>query len=174
MFKRCLLIGAMIISLGLSNSPGQSVQSLMAQKLHPSFRALLADGTSGEAAKGSGPAGLAKNAEAMYDAIITTSDPDAIRANGIQINSTIGRYATAVVTRQELLKLVQLNEVEYVDPGSTNYPMLDLSVPETGANLLQAGFLKNTRYTGKGVLVVIYDTGIDWKHLDFRDLVDTT
>lgn len=174
MLKKVLLIGVLILSLGLSLSLGQSLQSLMAQKLHPSFRTLLVDGAPGSALKLSAPAGLTKNAEALYDAIITTNNPDAIRASGIHINSTVGKFATAVVTRQDILKLVQLNEVEYVDPGSTNYPMLDLSIPETGANLLQGGFLKNTRYTGKGVIVVIYDTGIDWKHLDFRDLVDTT
>jgi minor extracellular serine protease Vpr len=67
-----------------------------------------------------------------------------------------------------------LNEVQYIDPGSTNYPALDLSLPETGANLLHAGYLNKTPYKGAGVIVVIYDTGIDWKQLDFRNPADTT
>jgi subtilisin family serine protease len=176
MLKRSLLVGVLLSSLGLTALLGQSLQSLLSQKLHPAFQKLVAGEIADPALNvtGSGSQGLVKEGEALYDAIITTTSVDAVRASGIHVNSVVGKFATAVVNRKDLLKLVQLNEVEYLDPGSTNYPMLDLSVPETGANLLQGGFLKNTPYTGKGVIVVIYDTGIDWKHLDFRDPADTT
>ena len=176
MLKRLLFVGALLLSLGLMAVLGQSLQSLISQKLHPAFQHLLAGEAAGPLLKATlpGASGATTEADTRYDVIITTSDADAIRASGIHVNSVIDRFATANVTRQELLRLVQLNEVTYLDPGSTNYPMLDLSVPETGANLLQGGFLKSTKYTGKGVIVVIYDSGIDWKHFDFRDPSDTT
>ncbi|MGA3245351.1 MAG: S8 family serine peptidase [Bacteroidota bacterium] len=176
MLKRSLFVSVLLSSLGLAASLGQSLQSMNSQKLHPAFQQIVAGETAGSVLNvtKSGPQGLAKEGETLYDAIITTTNADAVRGIGIHINSVVGKFATAVVNRQDLLKLAQLNEVDYIDPGSTNHPMLDLSVPETGANLLQGGFLKSTRYTGKGVIVVIYDTGIDWRHLDFRDPTDTT
>lgn len=67
-----------------------------------------------------------------------------------------------------------MDEVQYLSPGSINYPALDVSVPEIGVNLLHAGLLNNSPYKGKGVVVLIYDTGIDWRHLDFRDPADPT
>lgn len=176
MFRRSLLAGVLLYSFCLTAAVGQSLQSLIAEKLHPAFQALVAGEVAGPLLKvtASGPSEAVRESEIRYDVIITTTNADAVRASGIHINSVIDRFATAVVTRQDLVKLIQLNDVAYLDPGSTNYPMTDLSVPETGANLLQSGFLKNTRYTGKGVIVVIYDTGIDWKHLDFRDPADPT
>jgi minor extracellular serine protease Vpr len=63
--------------------------------------------------------------------------------------------------------------VKFLDPGKVHHPLLDVSVPETGAALLHSGFINNTPYKGAGAIVLIYDTGIDWKHFDFRKS-DTT
>ncbi len=62
---------------------------------------------------------------------------------------------------------------QYVGPGYECTKAGDVSVPETGARLVQGGALNHrTWYQGENVIVVIFDTGIDWKHLDFRDLAD--
>ncbi|HTY38931.1 MAG TPA: S8 family serine peptidase, partial [Bacteroidota bacterium] len=172
MLKRSLLVGALMFSFGLGLVFGQSLQSFPSQKVHPAFQSLLAGETAGPMLKKTTTD--VSSSDARYDVIISTTNTDAIRASGIRINSVIDKFATASVTVAELAKLAAMNEVTYLDPGSTNYPKLDISVPETGANLLQGGFLKNTKYTGKGVIVLIYDTGIDWKHFDFRDPSDTT
>ena len=167
----------MLLLMGFGVAFGQISPSLIRQKLHPTFQAVvMSDGQSLLSKLGGGPATPAvtvTNGKVLFDAIITTTNPAAIRAKGIHVNSAFNKYATAQVTREDILDLIQLSEVQYVDPGSTNYPTLDLSLPETGANLLHAGFLNKTPYKGKGVIVVIYDTGIDWRHLDFRDPVDT-
>ncbi|MBM4168628.1 MAG: T9SS type A sorting domain-containing protein [Ignavibacteria bacterium] len=105
----------------------------------------------------------------FFDAIIHTLDARAIRAAGVHTNSDFGRFVTARVAPDQLVSLVGLREVTYIDPGSINTIQADVSVPETGAPLLHSGFLKNTKYTGKGVIVLIYDTGIDFFHGDFRD-----
>ena len=169
---------ALMVLFGLQIALGQSLQSGVQRKLHPAFQALLAgDLATVSSNRGGTPArssGLAKDGENLYDAIITTTNADALRASGVSVNSVVGKFATARVTRQDLLRIVQLNDVVYVDPGAVDHPTLDLSVPETGANLLQNGFLNNVPYRGKGVIVLIHDTGIDWRQLDFRDPVDTT
>ncbi len=151
-------------------------QSTHREKLHPEFQSLVSPGMPAGALKNAAglrsPAGLTKEGEPLYDAIITTTNADAIRAGGLHLNSVVGKFATAQLTRADLLRLVQMDEVQYLCPGSINYPALDVSVPEIGANLLHAGLLNNSPYKGKGVIVLIYDTGIDWRHLDFRDPAD--
>jgi minor extracellular serine protease Vpr len=134
-------------------------------KLHPFFQQALAGRT--------GQPGLNKEGD-LYSAIIYTTNPDAVRATGALVNSVYSWFVTAQVTNAQLEKLAGLQEVAYVDPGSYNTAQNDLSVPETGATLVHSGLVNNTPYKGEGAIVVIYDTGIDWKHLDFRTPGDTT
>jgi minor extracellular serine protease Vpr len=167
-----------LLALGIGVSFGQVPQSLIQQKLHPTFQTVVTSQAPLALSKGGyGPATptvTTRDGQEVFDAIITTTNPGILRAKGIRVNSAFAQFATAQVTRDDLLNLIGLDEVRYIDPGSVNYPTLDLSLPETGANLVHAGFVNNTPYKGKGVIVVIYDTGIDWRHLDFRDPVDTT
>lgn len=147
--------------LVLAGVPGGEAAS----KLHPSFQRLLA---------GQSPfAGTERNSS-PYDAIITTTNPDAVRAAGIHLNSVVSGFATAQLTVRDLEKLAAIPDVRYVDPGSENYPANDLSIPETGAALLHGGLVNNTPYKGQGAIVLVYDTGIDWKHKDFRMPGDST
>ena len=166
--SRQIFCEAGVLFLSLSVVLGQTRQSVVPEKLHPAFQALI----SGKPAVAE--VSLSKTNEPLYEASITTTNADAVRSLGIHLNSVFGTIATARITVDQLKMLIELNDVKFVDPGSENYPTLDVSVPEIGANLLHSGFLNNTQYKGKGVIVVIYDTGIDWRHLDFRDPLDTT
>lgn len=157
---------------------GQSLSKSERSKLHPTFHAVLSPQVPQLGLQKSipdrEPSSATKDGLPLYDAIIYTADPDAVRKSGIHVNSVFPSFVTAQVTPPDLLSLVKLPQVTYLDPGSINYPALDVSIPDMGANLVHAGFLNNTPYKGKGAIVVIYDTGIDWKHFDFRDLADTT
>jgi hypothetical protein len=148
------------------------------EKLDPQFRTVLAKHLPAAglntAADDRNPASIAPDGSPLYDAIITTSQPEAVRAAGIRVNSSFKTFVTAQLRPTDLLSLVKLDAVRYIDPGSINYPQVDISVPEIGVSLLHAGFLNNTPYRGKGVIVVVYDTGIDWMHHDFRVPGDTT
>jgi subtilisin family serine protease len=108
-----------------------------------------------------------------YGAIVYTRDAETLRAMGIQINSVLPEFVTAQLTSSEMIKLADLESVKFLDPGKVHRPLLDVSVPETGAALLHSGFINNTPYKGAGAIVLIFDTGIDWKHFDFRKS-DTT
>jgi subtilisin family serine protease len=70
--------------------------------------------------------------------------------------------------------LERSTSVSYARPGFRFLPDNDISRVETGSQLLHAGFVTGTVYKGKGAIVLVYDTGIDWKHLDFRSPTDTT
>ncbi|HTY58306.1 MAG TPA: S8 family serine peptidase [Bacteroidota bacterium] len=145
-------------------------------KIHPDFQVLLAKTYPDLQGVGGSVARLAKapGATESYQAIVYTSDASAVRATGAAVNSVYPGFVTAQVTPAQILALAQTDAVRYIDEGSMNYPANDVSVPETGASLVQGGFLNSTQYRGAGAIVLIYDTGIDWKHRDFRSPTDST
>ena len=137
-------------------------------KLHPYFQQVLKE----QSAVAGAP--LLKTPGTTYDAIIYTKHPDAVRAAGMRVNSVFPDFVTAQVTLNELERVAGLSAVTYIDPGSTNVLHNDVSIPDIGASLLHGGLVNNTPYKGQGAIVVVYDTGIDWKHLDFRNPSDPT
>ena len=130
-------------------------------KLHPLLQHLLADGKA--------PDLLKRQAEGeKYDLIVLTSDPEMLRAAGVEVNTIEPGFATVRADAAGIARLARLTSVRFVDPGSINVPVNDVSVPQTGATALAGGIVNGTSYTGEGVIVAVFDTGIDWAHLDFR------
>jgi minor extracellular serine protease Vpr len=136
------------------------------QKIHPDFQVLIQEDVDGRV--------LGKNAPEVHDAIIFSTRPDVVRAAGVHVNSAFPAFVTARVSTEDMVRLADLDEVSFLDPGSTNKIAIDVSVPETNARLLHVGQVNNSPYKGQGAIVLVFDTGIDWKHLDFRDPSDTT
>jgi len=116
---------------------------------------------------------LAQNISTRYNVIIYTKNAGELNSSGIRINSKYSEFVTAQLTKEQILQVSDMESVRYITPGKKMLPQIDVSVPETGASLLHSGFINNTSYKGNGAIVLIYDTGIDWKHLDFRKS-DTT
>ena len=160
-FSAGMLLFSCCVTVSLAGAPGGSD----AAKLHPFFQRLQKEQT----AQAGAPLRVT-----TYDVIISTSNPDAVRAAGYHVNSEFSGFVTARITDRDLAGVAAIPEVSYIDPGSENHLQNDVSVPETGATLLAGGLVNGTSYKGAGAIVVMYDTGIDWKHLDFRDPADTT
>jgi minor extracellular serine protease Vpr len=110
----------------------------------------------------------------LYHAIIHTDSPEKLKNDGFIIQSISKGFVTALVSVDDLQKLSNDNNVKEVSVPSLDYVTNDINVTESGAALLHSGVLNNTNYTGKGVLVGIYDTGIDYKHPDFSNPNDIT
>ncbi len=163
-----LLIGSLLLLCATMVTRAGALGAAEKAKLHPYFQQVL-----GEQSAGPGSP-FVKSAGTTYDAIIYTRDPEAVRAAGLHVNSVFSEFVTAQVTLNELERAAGLGAVTYIDPGSKNYLQNDVSVPEIGASLLHGGLVNNTPYKGQGALVVVYDSGIDWKHLDFRSPSDPT
>lgn len=117
----------------------------------------------------------AKNSsQVFYSAIIYTKNAQVLKDKGINIQAEYPSFVTALVTVDDLEVLQSLPEVTAVK-APRNIPVNnEIAVAQSGAALLHNGALNNTKYIGKGVLVGIIDTGIDWTHPDFRDPADQT
>ncbi len=109
-----------------------------------------------------------------YPAIIHFQNPAVAGQLDVHLNSRFARFATAILSPAEMLRLSEKNGVRYIEPGVINFPRVDIAVPKSGAEVVQAGLFNNTPYRGEGTIVLIYDTGIDWRHRDFRDPEDST
>ena len=84
---------------------------------------------------------------------------------GVHIDSRAGDILTARVTLDELKQLASDPAVKFIQAGYKVRPTLDESVPAVNGDKLHAG---KPAATGKGVLIGIVDTGLDYDHLDFR------
>ena len=97
-------------------------------------------------------------------------NPNILASVGVKVRAGGGNIVTADVPAKSLSKLIALPNVVYVQLARKMQlcremsPKLDVSIPEIRADQAWAS---NPSYTGKGVIVGIIDTGIDWNHPDF-------
>ncbi|HXX62530.1 MAG TPA: S8 family serine peptidase [Bacteroidota bacterium] len=176
--RKCVYLLIVLLACGIGSSVAGILSARQRARINPDFQALLTtihpdpEYAPGDVSRLERAA--VRGTHVMYHAIVHVSDPLLVRASGATVCSVYKGFVTALVTPDQIIALARTDGVTYVDRGSINRPTLDVSVPETGAALVQAGFLRGTPYRGKGVILVIYDTGIDWRHLDFRSATDTT
>lgn len=115
-----------------------------------------------------------KGAQTMYSCVIYTKESEKLKADGFLIQSQLPTFSTALVSMDDLERLTKLPYVTSVMAPEFDELHNDVSRAQSGASLLQDGVFNNTAYNGTGVLVGIYDSGIDWKHPDFRKANDQT
>jgi subtilisin family serine protease len=122
------------------------------------------------------PVGLSRlpDGTLIFDAIIYFKDPGRIRAAGVHLITETLSFGTARITIDQIERLAGIPEVSYIDPGSISFPAMDMSYYDTGIQFLHSGWINHTPYTGEGVILVIFDTGVDWSHPDFFDPADST
>ncbi|MCS4303348.1 S8/S53 family peptidase [Chryseobacterium sp. BIGb0232] len=117
---------------------------------------------------------MAKGTQTMYSCIIYTKDPERLKSEGILVQSVLPNFATALVSIEDIERLLQLPYVTSIMAPRFDSINNDASRGQSGATLLQDGVFNNTAYNGSGILVGVFDTGIDWKHPDFRGINDQT
>lgn len=105
----------------------------------------------------------------LYSCIIYTENANLLKDKGFNIQSVYPTFVTALVSVEDLKALQELNEVKYVESPDVLQAHNDIALGTTGASLLHEGRVNNTPLKGKGILVGVFDSGIDWKHPDFRN-----
>jgi len=102
-----------------------------------------------------------------WDVLVDADSLWLLSQYGISFRPVVGSFALAQVSLKELEALSSDSHVKYVEAlGHRCIPLLDQSVREIGADKIWQG-LSGISATGKGVLIGIYDSGIDWAHPDF-------
>jgi subtilisin family serine protease len=89
---------------------------------------------------------------------------DALRLAGFDAQPLAGDVAMVRVTSEELRRLARLPDVVAIEERRLLYPLLDVSGPMVGAPAARA----ETGLDGSGVLIATVDTGLDFRHADFR------
>jgi minor extracellular serine protease Vpr len=82
--------------------------------------------------------------------------------------------ATAFLPLDQLEVLAQTEGISYIEYNAVHDIQLDVSIPDIRADSVHLGYTTTMPYTGRGVLLGIIDTGIDFFHPDFRDPTDST
>ncbi|MBI2429376.1 MAG: S8 family peptidase [Ignavibacteriales bacterium] len=108
------------------------------------------------------------------DVIVYSTSVAEARNAGIEPISVYENFYTAKITADQMMALSDLQSTVYIEAPKMRYPKLNVSLVEMKVDKLHAGQVNSTAYKGSGVIVGIIDSGIDWKHHDFRSDSDTT
>lgn len=110
--------------------------------------------------------------------LIRLADGDAglIQDTGARVGTVAGDIVSAMATPDQIRAIAAFPGVEQVSAsqrqttgvvppgdGRSAPAALDLSIPTVGIDAW-----RSLGYDGSGVIVGVVDTGIDWKHMDFR------
>ena len=99
-----------------------------------------------------------------------------LKRAGFSMEGRIGDIGSITLPIDHLDSLATLPKVVYMEAATRYRPVLDRSIPDIRADQLRRrDFLGTfTGMTGKGVVVGIIDSGLDWRHPDFRRLDGST
>lgn len=162
-----------ILSVLLASGTGVDArQAMLLQKLDPILRLMVIKQESGAAPGTSLPIIHLREPGVVNTIVKVSGNPLAMESTGARVRSVIGDIVTADVPLYSLADLIELPNVFYVQAARQMEPaLLDASVPNTKADQVWRSV---PGYTGKGVIVGVIDTGIDWKHPDFRTVDGTS
>lgn len=94
-----------------------------------------------------------------------TGEPSDLVHLGVQTTARVGDVMAAHMPLDQLDEVVALDGIVYAQAARRLRIHNEVSVPQTGARLAQLDF----GATGQGVLIGYIDTGIDFRHADFRE-----
>ncbi len=115
----------------------------------------------------------AKSGETRVGVILDLAGPlpDLGAIEGLVVGSVVGDIATARLPLSSLDDLAAVPGIAHIAAARVWRPRLDMAIPAANVDDVWTGA---PAYTGAGVLVGIIDSGIDWRHDDFRHANGTT
>lgn len=122
----------------------------------------------------------ARSTEAETVAAIVTvesvADFDNLAAMGLDIDYTLADMAMISLPLNQVDNLAAMPWVKQISFGGEAIPLLDKARAATGVDAVQQGNDNglDKPYTGAGVIVSVYDTGLDPNHINFMDKDDNT
>ncbi|MBR0116550.1 MAG: S8 family serine peptidase [Prevotella sp.] len=93
-----------------------------------------------------------------------------LRAAGAEIQGKIGHQVVISIPVENIGAVSEMKGVQRIDTGHKGKWKTDIARNETGINLINGtSTTLETPYSGKGVTLCIFDTGIDFQHPAFKD-----
>lgn len=107
-------------------------------------------------------------AEQRYGVLVDFGDND-IDFGGLDIEeiARVGNIAVVSVTTDEMEAIAALPQVLSVQLGYEKTPLMYKARPAGSVDQVQTGKDLSRKYTGKGVICGLYDTGLDVNHINF-------
>ncbi|MEW5825585.1 MAG: S8 family serine peptidase [Candidatus Bipolaricaulota bacterium] len=97
--------------------------------------------------------------------VLTVDGVDPTSVGGTSGGFSTGRLAARLVTTGELAAMASDERVVYVEASRPTRPSLDASIPVVGGDRVHDA---SPAVRGRGAIVGLIDTGVDYEHLDFR------
>lgn len=94
---------------------------------------------------------------------------DVIKENGGNVSTMAGDILVAEIPLRSIAQVVNHEETLFIESSKFYQSLLNVSHTEIEADKVHSGATLPTSYKGQGVIVGIVDTGIDWKHEDFKN-----
>ena len=161
--KKTLLFG-LCAAACIATASGQSKITSPGRVLIERYNAALSE-----------PSTRSTTEPATVTAVVTLTDgTDAgiLEHNGCHISSRIGNMVIVSATVPVIKQIAALDEVVEIDFGSQSKPYMDKARECSNVDVVHDGSgngLGGHAYTGKDVMVGLYDTGFDPNHAAFRD-----
>jgi subtilisin family serine protease len=166
-------LAALVTPIALSAGAAEPASP---QKLDATLQAIARDATVRLVAKSA----LIRLDEGLQEPRVETilrfeGSLDAVRAEGAVVRSVIGNIATVEIPASRLAAVAALPEVVSIEAARAQPRRLDRSVPAARADTLRTGTPPDWNAgTGRNVIVGVIDSGIDFRHRDFRNADGTT
>lgn len=139
-------------------------------KVDPFLETDLPDAIAGKALSISAPPPAAAS---PVDLFIKSADPAAtaraVRAAGGQVHASVGAILSASLPSSAIASIAEDDAVEFVEGAKPINAFNDVAGAEIGVPEVHQGTTLSSGYAGRGVVIGIIDTGIDYQHEDFRD-----
>ncbi len=144
-------------------------------KLDPRARAALAGLQTGASSASLMAYSQAVNGQGELDVFIVSSASRAeLEAAGARVRTVAGDVCTAYIPLAVVEAVAALPGVRSINGAAPCYEELNTSVPATDATLFRGPGPTFTGLNGAGVLVGDVDSGMDYKHGDFKDAAGNT
>ena len=110
--------------------------------------------------------------EKKWDLIVKYSGSlDAVREMGVRVEEMRNEYAILIVPEDRIEEVSALPQIEYVEKPKRLFFAVNRARAASCINILQE---PPRNLTGRGILVAVLDSGIDYFHEDFRNRDGTT
>ncbi len=113
---------------------------------------------------------ISKNKEIFVSSFIKTNDRldyDKLKENNIQLIANVDDIYTAIIPLKNLVRIFEIQGIEYVEIGHKVEPKLDQARAKTWVDEVHIGTGLSQSYTGDGVVVGVIDGGFDYTHPTF-------